>query len=89
MSLVYLGLHSLFAWLIARPDSKVLWFFSVLTSPLTRPLQGWIAPDTPESQRRRIALVVYGVLWVLITLVMQIVASGLRVWSYTTLFLDT
>ena len=79
MSLVYLGLHSIFAWLISRPDSKVLWFFSVLTSPLTWPLQMWIAPNTPEPQRRRVALMVYGVLWALITLVMQIIAHGLRV----------
>jgi hypothetical protein len=79
MSLVYLGLHSIFAWLISRPDSRVLWFFSVLTSPLTRPLQTWIAPNTPEPQRRRVALLVYGMLWALITLVMQIVAPALRV----------
>ena len=79
MSLVYLGLHIIFARLISRPDSKVLWFFSVLTSPLTRPLQMWMAPNSPEPQRRLVALMVYGVLWVLITLVMQTVAYGLRV----------
>jgi hypothetical protein len=78
MSLVYLGLHIVFAWLISRPDSKVLWFFSVLTSPLIRPLQMWIAPNSPEPHRRLVALMVYGVLWVLLTLAMQTVAHGLR-----------
>jgi hypothetical protein len=79
MSLVYLGLHIIFARLISRPDSKVLWFFSVLTAPLTRPFQMWIAPDSPEPHRRLVALMVYGVLWGLITLAMQTVAPGLRV----------
>jgi hypothetical protein len=78
MCLIYLGLHSILARLISRPDSKVLWFFSVLTSPLIRPLQRWIAPHRPESHRRLVALIVYGVLWMLITLVMQTVAHGLR-----------
>ena len=78
MFLIYLVLHSIFARLISRPDSKVLWFFSVLTSPLTRPLQRWIAPHRPESHRRLVALMVYGVLWMLITLAMQAVAHGLR-----------
>ena len=77
LSIVYLGLHIAFACIISRPDSKVLWFFSVLTSPLTRPLQMWTASNRPEPQRRLVALAIYGVLWVLITLVMQIMAHGL------------
>ena len=52
MSLVYLGLHIIFARLISRPDSRVLWFFAVLTSPLTRPFQMWIAPNSSEPHRR-------------------------------------
>jgi uncharacterized membrane protein len=79
MFLVYLGLHIIVARLISRPDSKVLWFFSILTSPLTRPLQRWIDPDRPEPQRRLVALMVYGALWILITVAMQTVAHGLRV----------
>jgi hypothetical protein len=79
MSLVYLGLHIVFARLISRPDSRVLWFFAVLTSPLTRPFQMWIAPNSSEPHRRLVALMVYGGLWVLITLVMQTMAPGLRV----------
>jgi hypothetical protein len=78
MCLLYLALHSILARLIARPDSKVLWFFSVLTSPLIRPLQRWIAPHSPEPHRRLVALMVYGVLWMLITLVMQTVAHRLH-----------
>ena len=78
LSLVYLGLHSIFARLISRPNSKVLWFFSILTSPLTRPLHMWMAPSSPEPQRRFIALMVYGGLWVLIALAMQAIAYGLR-----------
>ena len=79
ISLVYLGLHMICARLISRPDSKVLWFFSVLTSPLIRPLQMWIAPNSPEPHRRLVALMVYGGLWALITVVMQTIAPGVRV----------
>jgi hypothetical protein len=77
MFLVYLGLHIIFARLISRPDSKVLWFFSILTSPLIRPLQRWIAPNSPEPHRRLVALMVYGALWTLITVVMGFSANTL------------
>jgi hypothetical protein len=75
MALVYLGLHAIFARLISRPDSKVLWFFSILTAPLTRPVRACMALHTPEPQVRFVALVVYGVLWVLLTVVTQSVIS--------------
>ena len=40
VAVVYLILHVLFARLISKPDSKVLWFFSTLTMPLTWPIRG-------------------------------------------------
>ena len=46
MASVYLCLHILFARLITRPDSPVLWFFSVVTGPLTRPVRAAAAAGT-------------------------------------------
>ena len=63
MAFVYLLLHVVFARLIARPDSPVLWFFSVVTGPLTRPVRGWLAPGTPERRVRLVALGLYLLLW--------------------------
>ena len=63
MASIYLGLHILFARLINRPDSPVLWFFSVVTGPLTRPVRRLLGAATPERQVRLAALGVYVALW--------------------------
>jgi hypothetical protein len=63
MAAMYLGLHIAFAALIARPESPVLWFFSVVTGPLTRPVRAMLPPSTPETRVRAIALAVYVGLW--------------------------
>jgi hypothetical protein len=75
VALIYLGLHVIFSRLISKTDSKVLWFFSVLTVPLTWPVRRWLAPGASESRLRSMALVFYGVLWVLILILMGIVAN--------------
>jgi hypothetical protein len=41
----------------------VLWFFSVVTGPLTRPVRAVLAPGTPERRVRLVALAVYVLLW--------------------------
>lgn len=63
MASVYLFLHVVFARLITRPDSPVLWFFAVVTGPLTRPVRALLAPGTPERRVRVLALGVYVALW--------------------------
>ena len=63
MASVYLLLHILFARFIARLDSPVLWFFAVVTGPLTRPVRALLAAGTPERRVRLVALGVYVVLW--------------------------
>lgn len=78
VAIVYLGLHVLFSRLISKPDSKVLWFFSVLTLPLTWPVRTWLAPDASESRLRSRALIFYGALWVLIFIVTEMVAETFR-----------
>jgi hypothetical protein len=63
MASVYLFLHVLFARFIARPDSPVLWFFSVVTGPLTRPVRALLPSGTPERRVRLVALAVYVAIW--------------------------
>lgn len=78
VAVVYLGLHIFFSRLISRSDSKILWFFSIITLPLTLPVRAWLAPDTPESRLRFAALFLYVVLWVLLLVATEMVASTLH-----------
>jgi hypothetical protein len=77
VAVVYLALHALFARLISKPDSKILWFFSTLTMPLTWPIRVWLPSEASDSRLRYVALVVYGLLWGMILIVTQIVAGQL------------
>lgn len=78
VALVYLALHALFSRLISKPDSKILWFFSILTLPLTRPVQRWLAADADESRLRSAALFFYGALWLVVVILTEMVAGTLR-----------
>jgi hypothetical protein len=69
VAVFYLGLHIVFSRLISKTDSKVLWFFSVLTQPLIWPVRTWISPNASEPRLRLTALVVYGLLWLIVVLV--------------------
>jgi hypothetical protein len=63
MASIYLALHIAFARLVPSPTSPVLWFFGVVTGPLTRPVRAWLGPGSPESRVRMLALAVYTGLW--------------------------
>ena len=76
MALFYLMLHILVSGIIKKPENKVLWFFSVLTEPLTRPVRALIAVEMPEQRVRLIALVFYGVLW-FVAIALSRVMAGL------------
>ena len=75
MAAIYLALHITFARFLRTSDSPVMWFFGVVTGPLTRPIRRWLAPGTPETRVRVVALVVYVGLW----LVSRAVFIGLGV----------
>jgi uncharacterized protein YggT (Ycf19 family) len=64
MASVYLVVHILFARLIASPQSQVLAFFTVVTTPLTRPVRRLLPPGTAEPRVRTIAFFAYLVLWI-------------------------
>ena len=63
VAVFYLALHKTAARLSKKPDSKMLWFFSVLTTPLTRPVRKWFMPGANEDQLLSGALFCYGLLW--------------------------
>jgi hypothetical protein len=69
MASVYLALHIVFARVLRRPDSPVLWFFSVVTGPLTRPVRALLPRGTPEARVRMLALGLYVVLWLTVRVV--------------------
>jgi len=64
MASVYLGLHILLARLLRgdRP-SATLWFFAIVTGPLTRPVRALLPTGTPEARVRALSLAVYLGLW--------------------------
>ena len=76
MAWIYLLLHILFASLIRRPDSSVLWFFGIVTGPLTGPVRSVLPTGTPEPRVRTISLVVYILLWIVARVVLHQIAGG-------------
>jgi uncharacterized protein YggT (Ycf19 family) len=69
MAIFYLALHKLVSRLSHKPNSKLLWFFSVLTTPLTRPVRAWITPGASDDQLLSRSLLVYGFLWLCLVLI--------------------
>ncbi len=74
MAGIYLLVHIVFARLIRNPESPVLWFFSVVTGPLTRPVRTFLSPGAPEARVRWLALGVCAVIW----LVTKVVLAQMR-----------
>ena len=72
MAMFYLALHKLVFRLSQKPNSKLLWFFSVLTTPLTRPVRAWIMPGASEDQLLSRSLLFYGFLWLCLVLIGRI-----------------
>jgi uncharacterized protein YggT (Ycf19 family) len=63
MAAIYLALHIVFVRLVSAPGSPVLWFFGVVTGPLTRPVRRLLAPGASDTRVRFVALAVYTGLW--------------------------
>jgi hypothetical protein len=76
MAVVYLALHKIVAHFSHRPNGKLLWFFSIVTAPLTRPVRTWIAPGAAESRIISAALLFYFLLWLLTVLIARMSASA-------------
>ncbi|MDP9128774.1 MAG: hypothetical protein M3N35_00125 [Candidatus Binatota bacterium] len=63
MAVFYLALHKIVARLSRKPESKLLWFFGVLTTPLTTPVKKYSSPDATNDQIVSYSLIFYGLLW--------------------------
>lgn len=70
MAGIYLLIHIVFARLIRNPESPVLWFFSVITGPLTRPVRAFLPPGASEARLRWLALGVCAAIWLLTKVVL-------------------
>ena len=79
MAWVYLGLHLVFARVIRDPRSPVLWFFGVVTGPLTRPVRALLPPSTPEPRVRLVSLGFYFILWLVVRVALAGLMSPARV----------
>jgi hypothetical protein len=65
MASVYLTLHILVARLLpADRSSATLWFFAIITGPLTRPVRAMLPAGTPERRVRALSLALYVGLWI-------------------------
>jgi hypothetical protein len=64
MAAIYLILHMVVARFSRNPNGTVLWFFGVVTSPLTWPVRAVLPARTPERRVRLVALGMYVALWV-------------------------
>ena len=78
MAWIYLALHMVFARLVTRPDSPVLWFFGVVTGPLTRPLRVLLPSGTPEPRVRAVSLAAYIGLWLALRVLLSSLGTGNR-----------
>ena len=66
MAVFYLALQKIVARLTRKPDSKLLWFFGVLTAPLTIPVKRYSSPDATDDQIVTYALIFYVLVWLLL-----------------------
>ena len=64
MATLYLALHMVVARLSRAPDSRLLWFFSVVTAPLTRPVRALMPPGTTQGRVRLVTLLILLALWI-------------------------
>lgn len=60
---VYLVLHILVARFSRKPESRLLWFFGVVTRPLIWPIRKLVPNGTSEARLRWLALGLYAVIW--------------------------
>ncbi|HEV8436943.1 MAG TPA: hypothetical protein VGT40_02510 [Methylomirabilota bacterium] len=59
MAAIYLALHIVVARFSRASESRVLWFFAVVTGPLTRPVRALMPSGASEARVRAVALGAY------------------------------
>ena len=78
ISVLYLVLHNIVYRLSRQPDSKLRWFFGLLTAPLTHPVRLWLMPGAPDSRVLPVTLLVYAFLWLMVIVLEHLLAASLR-----------
>jgi hypothetical protein len=78
MAALYVGLHIVVARFSKSPGNRMLWFFSVLTAPLTRPLRAVLPGQFTEAQLRYATLAVCLVLWLAMRLLLAMLGGSAR-----------
>jgi hypothetical protein len=78
MSVLYLALHNVVCRFSRRPDSKLLWFFGMLTAPLTHPIRLWLMPGATDNRVLPVTLLVYVLLWLFVVVLEHWLAASLH-----------
>ena len=73
MAVVYLALHKMVFRLSKKPNTKLLWIFSVVSTPPTRPVRAWTMPGASDEQLLSRSLVFYGFLWLCFIIIGRLV----------------
>ena len=68
LAFFYLLLDLLVSRLIKSPESKVRGFFTLVASPLTRPVRSFLPPSATDDQVRFAALGLVGLVWIVVVL---------------------
>lgn len=76
MAFLYLALHKIVARLSQKPQSKLLWFFGVLTTPLTRPVRALLGATGSEGELLSKSLFFYGLLWLCFIIIGRMILPG-------------
>jgi hypothetical protein len=76
MAAIYVTLHIVVAQLIRTRGSRLLWFFSVLTAPLTQSIRRLVPGRCTESQIRYVTLAACVVVWVGIRLLLALLGRA-------------
>jgi hypothetical protein len=79
MAAIYVALHIVVAYFSRTPGSWLLWFFSVVTGPLTRPIRRLVPEGTTESQLRYLTLAACVVVWLVARLLLAVLGGVDRV----------
>jgi hypothetical protein len=76
MAAIYVTLHIAVAHFSRMPGSRLLWFFSVLTGPLTRAIRRILPEGMTESQLRYLTLAACVVIWLATRLLLAVLSRG-------------
>ena len=74
MAVFYLALHNIVARVSRKPGGKILWFFGILTAPLTSPVRAWGMSDLSDHQVLGRSFLLYLFLWLCLIAVGRLAA---------------